>query len=63
MPRPIGPIGTSAAHVAAKEAADMVLADDDFATIIAAVEGGRRIYDNIRRFVRYLLTTNSAEIW
>ncbi len=46
-----------------KEAADMVLADDDFATIIAAVEEGRRIYDNIRRFVRYLLTTNSAEIW
>jgi P-type Ca2+ transporter type 2C len=46
-----------------KEAADMVLVDDDFATILAAVEEGRRIYDNIRRFVRYLLTTNSAEIW
>jgi ATPase, P-type (transporting), HAD superfamily, subfamily IC len=46
-----------------KEAADMVLADDDFSTIVAAVEEGRRIYDNIRRFVRYLLTTNSAEIW
>jgi P-type Ca2+ transporter type 2C len=46
-----------------KEAADMILADDDFSTIVAAVEEGRRIYDNIRRFVRYLLTTNSAEIW
>jgi Ca2+-transporting ATPase len=45
-----------------KEAADMILEDDDYSTIVSAVEEGRRIYANIRRFVRYLLTTNSAEI-
>ncbi len=47
----------------AREAADMILLDDHFATIVAAVREGRRIYDNIRKFVRYALTCNSAELW
>ena len=45
-----------------KEAADMMLADDNFATIVHAVEEGRRIYDNIRRFLRYVFATHTGEI-
>jgi Ca2+-transporting ATPase len=47
----------------AREAAHMVLLDDNFATIVHAVRQGRRLYDNIRKFIRYAVTTNSAEIW
>jgi Ca2+-transporting ATPase len=47
----------------AREAAHMILLDDNFATIVTAVRAGRRIFDNIRKFIKYAMTGNAGEIW
>ena len=54
-------MGRSGTDVA-REAADMVLLDDNFASIVAAIEEGRAVFENIRKFLTYILTSNVPEL-
>ena len=54
-------MGISGSDVA-KDAADMILLDDDFASIVIGIEEGRRIYDNLKKTIAYCLTSNITEL-